>query len=82
MFRYNETSGTNTTEMIARHSCGSDIGELEGRHHYCSEHPNSCFNVDDATFPNKDNISTITNIEVCFCSNDRLGHLEDISSKN
>merc|ERR1712087_36492 len=69
--RVNETSGTNSTELIAKHSCGSDLGEVEGRHHYCSEHPNSCFNVDDATFPNHDNISTITDIEVCFCSNDR-----------
>ena len=82
MFRVNETSGTNSTELIAKHSCGSDLGEVEGRHHYCSEHPNSCFNVDDATFPNHDNISTITDIEVCFCSNDRLGNLQDISSKN
>ena len=61
MFRVNETSGTNTTEMIAKHGCGSDIGEIEGRHHYCSEHPNSCFNI-----------STITNIEVCFCSSNRF----------
>ena len=72
MFRVNETSGTTTTEMIAKHGCGSDIGEIEGRHHYCSEHPNSCFNVDDATFPHHDNISTITNIEVCFCSSNRF----------
>merc|ERR1712241_924420 len=69
--RVNETSGGNYTEVIAKHGCGSDIGEIEGRHHYCSEHPNSCFNVDDATFPNKDNISTIIDIEVCFCSNNR-----------
>jgi len=71
IIRINETSGGNYTELIAKHGCGSDVGEIEGRHHYCSEHPNSCFNVDDATFPNHDNISTITNIEVCFCSNDR-----------
>ena len=82
MFRVNETSGTNSTELIAKHSCGSDLGEVEGRHHYCSEHPNSCFNVDDATFPDHGNQGIITDIEVCFCSNDRLGQLQDISSKN
>ena len=73
LFRYNETSGANQTEIVAKHGCGSELGEVQGRHHYCSEHPNSCFNVDDATFPNNNNISVTTDVEICFCSSDRLG---------
>ena len=30
MCRVNETSGNKSTELIAKHSCGSDLGEVEG----------------------------------------------------
>merc|ERR1711953_180314 len=49
--RLDENGNKNYTELIAKHGCGSDIGNIEGRHHYCSEHPDSRFNVDDATLP-------------------------------
>ena len=71
MFRKDENGKTNYTELIAKHGCGADIGEIEGRHHFCSEHPDSCFNVDDSTFPSANKTAVVTNIEVCFCSTDR-----------
>ena len=69
--RLDEDGNKNYTELIAKHGCGSDIGNIEGRHHYCSEHPDSCFNVDDATFPSANKTSVVTNIEVRFCSTNR-----------
>merc|ERR1712064_6547 len=69
--RKEENGNTTYTELIAKHGCGSDIGEIEGRHHYCNEHPNSCFNVDDSTFPKPNETAVVTDIEVCFCSTDR-----------
>ena len=71
LIRLDEDGNKNYTELIAKHGCGSDIGNIEGRHHYCSEHPDSCFNVDDATFPSANKTSVVTNIEVCFCSTNR-----------
>merc|ERR1711910_285753 len=68
----------NCTELIAKHGCGSDIGNIEGRHHYCSEHPDSCFNVGDATFPTENKTSVVTNIEVCFCSTNRCNEEDPI----
>ena len=67
-FRLDADGNKNYTELIARHGCGSEIGDIEGTHHTCDEHPNSCFNVDDATFPSENKTAVITNIEVCFCS--------------
>merc|ERR1711910_84844 len=49
--RLDANGNKNYTELIAKHGCGSDIGNIEGRHHYCSEHPDSCFNEEDPIFP-------------------------------
>ena len=41
----------------------------------CSEHRDSCFNVDESTLPDgADKNVTITDIEMCFCSTDRCSH--------
>ena len=41
----------------------------------CSEHRDSCFNVDESTLPDgADKNVTITDIEMCFCSTDRCRH--------
>ena len=57
---------------IGRHGCESDMGEVGGRKHYCSEHRDSCFNIDDSTFPKPDDPNvTVTDMEMCFCSKDR-----------
>merc|ERR1712066_578883 len=76
--RKDENGKTNYTELIGKHGCGADIGEIEGRHHYCSEHPDSCFNVDDSTFPSVNETAVVTNIEVCFCSTDRCNEEDPI----
>jgi len=76
--RLDGNGNKNYTELIARHGCGSEIGDIEGTHHTCDEHPNSCFNVDDATFPSENKTAVITNIEVCFCSIDRCNEEDPI----
>ena len=71
LVRLDENGNVVRTEMIAKHGCGTDMGTIEGRHHNCSEHQDSCFDVDDSTLPSPSPSFVVTNIEVCFCSTDR-----------
>merc|ERR1711936_9035 len=73
-----ENGNVGRTEIIAKHGCGSDMGTIEGRHPYCSEHQDSCFDVDDSTLPSPSPSFVVTNIEVCFCSTDRCNEEEPI----
>merc|ERR1712243_70216 len=62
-----EATNETSIEIIGRHGCETDLNHIGGRQHYCSEHKDSCFNVDVSTLPDDNNV-TITNIELCFCS--------------
>jgi len=64
-----EATNETSIEIIGRHGCGKDLNHVGDRDHYCSEHKDSCFNVDVSTLPHGDNV-TITDIELCFCTTD------------
>ena len=72
-FRVDENTGENSTVIIGRHGCESDLSHIGEVGVLCSEHTDECVNVDHSSLPNiNDHNVTITDMEICFCSGDRL----------
>jgi len=74
-----EETGENSTTIIGRHACESDLEHLAEFNAICSEHKNECYHVDQSTLGNHhhDNV-TITDAEVCFCDTDRCNTMDPV----
>jgi len=67
-----ETTGENSTVIIGRHGCETDLSHIGEQTVLCSEHTDECVNIDHSSLPDhQDNNVTVTDIEICFCSGDR-----------
>ena len=72
-FRVDEDTGEKSTVIVGRHGCESDLSHIGEETVLCSEHTDACVNIDHASLPDhNDNNVTVTDIEICFCSGDRL----------
>jgi len=66
-----EETGDNKTVVLGRHACESALEHLGEFDAVCSEHKNTCYNVDESTLGThtEENV-TVTDVEVCFCDQD------------
>jgi len=74
-----ETTGENSTVIIGRHGCESDLNHIGEQTILCSDYTDSCMNIDRGSLPDhNDNNVTVTDIEICFCSGDRCNNDDPI----
>jgi len=67
-----EDTGENSTVMVGRHGCESDLNHIGEQTVLCSDHTDACLNIDRSSLPNhQDHNVTVSDIEICFCSGDR-----------
>ena len=72
IYSIDETTGENSTVIIGRHGCESDLNHIGEQTILCSDYTDSCMNIDRGSLPDhNDNNVTVTDIEICFCSGDR-----------
>merc|ERR1711936_605125 len=70
-----EDTNEKSTVTIGRHGCESDINHNLEHEVLCSNHPNDCFNVENANLPDHhDNNVTVTDIEICFCDKENCNN--------
>jgi len=72
-----EATNKTSIEIIGRHGCETELNHIGGRQHYCSEHKESCYNVDISTLPVEDNVD-INDVELCFCGTDECNAVDPI----
>jgi len=77
-----EQTHENSTIIIGRHACETDIKTYSEQDVLCSEHTDECFHIERGTLPDHhDHNVTITDMEVCFCSGDRCNADDPIPPK-
>merc|ERR1712142_457139 len=73
--RVDENTGENSTSVIMRHGCESDLNHIGEQTVLCSDHPDSCFNIDKSDLPDHTYTNvTVTDTEICFCDEDRCNN--------
>jgi len=67
-----EDTGENSTVVVGRHGCETDLSHIGEETVLCSEHTDECVNIDHSSLPNhQDHNVTVTDIEICFCNGDK-----------
>merc|ERR1711892_238251 len=67
-----EDTGENSTVMVGRHGCESDLNHIGEQTVLCSDHTDACLNIDRSSLPNhQDHNVTVTDVEICFCGGNR-----------
>jgi len=74
-----EDTGENSTTIIGRHGCESDLNHIGEQTVLCSDYTDSCMNIDRSSLPDHThNNVTVSDIEICFCSGDRCNNDDPI----